>query len=214
MKDCRDCEFFEGYDYSDGTPKCNNDGGYEACPFNDYTSIKNNGVKIEIDAGFMQDYIRHTLKNTIESTATSIATLEIKNLITDEIKKKVLAEIDAQVKIAVSNAISEFMNTEITIGGGWYEPERKLTRSAYLAETMQNELNKKFKSDILKEYAVKEAKSAIDSYERKLRDEINAGIKTYFDAATRQTLTENVVSMLMCNDTYSKLSNSMQKFLP
>lgn len=213
MKDCRDCEFFNGYDYSDGTPQCENDGGYEACPFNDYTSIKNNGMKIEIDAGFMQDYIRHTLQNTIESSAISIATIEIQKLITDEIKKKVLAEIDAQVKTTVSNAISEFMNAEITIGGGWCEPERKLTRSAYLAETIQNELGKKFKSDVLKEYAVKEAKSAIDTYEKKLRDEVNVGVKTYFDAATRQVLTENVVSMLMSNDTYQKLSNSMQTFL-
>ena len=59
-----------------------------------------------------------------------------------------------------------------------------------------------------------EAESAINTYDRKLRDEINAGIKQYFNAATREVLTENVVSMLMCNDTYKKLSDSMQTFLP
>lgn len=214
MKDCRDCEFFNGYDYSDGTPNCDNDGGYETCPFNDYTATKNNGIKIEVDAGFMHDYIFHTLKNTIESEAAGIAKLEIKSLVTDEIKRKALGEMDEQIKVVVSDAVSEFMATEITIGGGWCEPERKLTRTMYLAETMQKELDKKFKSDALKDYAIKAAKNAIDEYDRKLRDQINAGIKTYFDAATRQVLTENVVSMLMSNDTYQKLSNSMQTFLP
>ena len=29
MKDCKDCEFFNGYDYSDGTPHCDCEGGYE-----------------------------------------------------------------------------------------------------------------------------------------------------------------------------------------
>lgn len=214
MKECKDCEFFNGYDYSDGTPKCDCDGGYECCPYNGMANTRNNGMKIEIDAGFMEEYIRHTLQNTIDSTAYNIATSAIKELITSELKETILAEIKAQVKDSVSIAISEFMSKEITIGGGWREPERKLTRTEYLAETMEKELENRFKTDALKEYAKREVESAINSYDRKLRDEVNAGIKTYFDAATRQVLTDNVVSMLMSNATYQKLSNSMQKFLP
>lgn len=214
MKDCKECEFFEGWDYSDGTPRCSHPDGYEGCPFNDESSVKNNGMKIEIDSGFMHDYILHTLKNTIEGTATQIARAEIKSIITDEIRQKALGEIDIQIKSFVSDAISDFMSKEITIGGGWCEPERKLTRSQYLAEMVEKELKDKFKSDVIKNYAVNEVKNAIDKYERCLRNEINVGIKDHFDAATRQILTDNVVSMLMCNDTYQKLSNSMQTFLP
>lgn len=33
MKDCKDCKYFEGYDYSDGTPCCIYNNG-EACPYN------------------------------------------------------------------------------------------------------------------------------------------------------------------------------------
>ena len=29
MKDCKDCEYFNGYDWEDGTPECEYDGGYE-----------------------------------------------------------------------------------------------------------------------------------------------------------------------------------------
>lgn len=214
MKDCRDCCFFEGYDYEDGTPHCSYDGSYECCPYNDQSDIQNNGIKIEIDAGFMHDYIHHTLKNTIEREAISIANKEVKNLITEELKQKVAKEIERQVENTVAKAIAEFMSNEITVGGGWSEPERKLTREQYLAETIEKELKSQFKSDAIKSYAQRETKSAIDRYDRDLRDEINAGIKTYFDAATREVLTQNVVSMLMSNDTYKKLSNSMNTFLP
>ena len=219
MKDCNECEYFEGYDYSDGTPKCTyyedaSTGGYEYCPYNDGANVKKNGLKIEIDAGFMHDYIVHTLQNTMTGEAASVARQEIKSLITDEIKQEVLGEMKRQIKSIVEDEIADFMSKEITIGGGWREPERKLTRTQYLSETIKKELEERFKSDAIKKYAEQEVKSAINTYDRKLRDEINAGIKSYFDTATRQILTENVVSMLMCNDTYQKLSNSMQTFLP
>lgn len=214
MKECKDCEFFNGYCYSDGTPLCDIEGGYEQCPYNDYVNTKKDGIKIEIDSGFMHDYIRHTMTNTIESEAYKIARQEIKSLVTEEIKKKVLAEMDSQIKNVVSQCIEEFMNNEITIGGGWSDPERKLTRNQYLAETIEKELSKTFNGNALKSYAEREAKSAIDKYDKSLRDEINRGIKTYFDSATRDILTENVVTMLMCNDTYRKMSDGLKTFLP
>ena len=218
MKDCKECDFFEGYDYSDGTPRCsyseNDCNGYEYCPYNDSTTVRKDGIKIEIDAGFMHDYILHTLKNTIEGTACNIARQEVKTLVTDDIKKKVIAEIDSQTQSIVEKEIESFMAKDITVGGGWSEPERTLTRQQYLAETIEKELAKKFKADAIKTYAEQEVKTAIYAFERKLKDQINASIKTCFTEATRQTLTDNVVSMLMCNDTFKKLSESMQNFLP
>ena len=218
MKYCKDCEYFEGYDYSDGTPHCSyseGDGkGYEYCPYNDCSQVKNKGMKIEIDAGFMHDYILHTLKNTIDGTACAIARQEVKALINEDIRKKVIAEVESQTKSIVEEEIKNFMAKDITIGGGWCEPERTLTRQQYLAETIEKELEKKFKNDAIKSYAEREAKSAIDVFERKLKDELNAKIKTCFNEATRQTLTDNVVQMLMCNDTYKRLADSMSNFLP
>lgn len=218
MKDCRECEFFEGYDYSDGTPCCsyseNGCSGYEYCPYNDSTTVRKDGIKIEIDAGFMHDYILHTLRNTIEGTACNIARQEVKTLVTEDIKKKVIAEIDSQTKSIVEKEIESFMAKDITIGGGWREPERKLTRQQYLAETIEKTLESKFKHDAIKSYAEKEVEGAIRTFERKLKDQINESIKTCFNEATRQTLTDNVVAMLMCNDTYKRLSESMQNFLP
>ena len=214
MKECKDCEFFNGYDYDDGMPLCEYDGGYENCPYNDESKTINNGMKVEIDTGFMSDYIKHTLKNTIESKTISIAKEEIQKFITDDLKKQVKEEIEKQLEEAVSKEIAEFMSKDITIGGGWSEPERTLTREQYLAETIEKELSSKFKSNALKDYAQREAENAINKYNKALRDDINKGIRNYFDAATREVLTQNIVSMLMDNDTYQKLSNSMNTFLP
>lgn len=214
MKECRNCKYFKGYDYSDGTPYCEYEMGYENCPYNDETEIKNNGIKIEVDAGFMHDYIHHTLKNTMEKEVRDIAQEEIKSIITDNLKDEILEEMKRQIKETVSDSISNFMMKEITIGGGWNKPERKVTREEYLSEVIENELKDRFKSDVLRNSVINEIARSIDNYDRKLRDEINKGVKNYFDVATRQTLTENVVSMLMTNDTYQKLSNSMKTFLP
>lgn len=214
MKECRECEYFNGYDYDDGTPICDYDGGYENCPYCDSSNIKQNGFKIEIDAGFLHDYIKHTLKNTIADKSVEIANSEVKKLVTEEIKDTVRSEMERQISNIVSAEIDEFMKKDITIGGGWCEPERKLTRQQYLSEMVETELNKRFKGNELKNYAESEARKAIDKFNEKLRSEINSGIKNYFNEATRQILTENVVSMLMSNETYQKLSNYMQTFLP
>lgn len=213
MKECGECKFFCGYDYSDGTPICEIDGGYEACPYCDYANTEKRGMKIEIDSGFMSDYISHTIKNTVESCAVSIAIEEIKSIITDDVKKKANEEVERQIEAKVAEEIESFMQKEITIGGGWSEPERTITRQQYLGELIEKEISSLFRSDKIKSYAEKEAKSAIDAFSRKLKDDVNSGVKTYFNQATRKTLTDNVVNLLMCNDTYKKLSDSMERFL-
>ena len=214
MKDCKNCDYFEGYDYSDGMPHCDYDGGYEKCPYNDYANIKNNGIKIEIDTEFMSDYIRHTLKNTIENETFKIAKQEVQTLITEDLKERVNDEIKRQTSDMVTKELEIFMSKEITIGGGWSEPKRTLTRNEYLAESVEKELNKHFKSNEIIKRAENAAKQAINNFNIKLRDNINKNIQTYFNEATKQILTENVVTMLMSNDTYKRLSESMQTFLP
>ena len=82
-----------------------------------------------------------------------------------------------------------------------------------MSELVEKALGKQLDAN-MRETAQREVKSAIDKFSRQLKDEINAGVKQYFDAATRQVLTENVVSMLMSNDTYRRLSESMTTFLP
>ncbi len=125
-----------------------------------------------------------------------------------------LDAIQKKMDSIIDDELSKLMDSEIVIGGGWSEPERKVSRKQYVSEKMLDEINKRLKDDVFKSYVQKEVGNAINTYDRKLRDEVNAGIKTYFDSATREVLTQNVVEMLMSNSTYKKLSDSMETFLP
>lgn len=174
-KDCRECEYFGGYDDEDGTPYCDCDGGYELCPFNNSSGSKNNGFKIEIDTN------RSKTKETMDTI--------------------------------INQQVAEFMSGTIEIGGGWMGPSRTLTRQDYMAEIIEERLGKTF-NDGVKNVAAAEITKQIDKFTRQTRDQINAGVKQYFNEATRQILTENVVTMLMQNDTYQRLSASMNHFLP
>lgn len=217
-KDCKDCEYFGGYNCSDGTPYCDYDGGYECCPYNNETGTTEkkteNGIRVEIDCGFMSDFIRETIINTSANIATKLVNAEISKIVTESYKAEIQEMTKRAIEETVEKQVSDFMSGSITVGGGWMEPERTLTRTEYMSELVQKELGKRFNEDSLKKEAKKETESAINAFSRKLKDEINMGIKQYFDAATRSVLTENVVSMLMNNDTYKRLSDSMQTFLP
>ena len=219
-KRCEDCEYFNGYDYGDGTLCCDyenssGDTGYEACPFNDVSSLRKNGIKIEIDSGFMDDYIKHTIKNSVESEAYKIATSEVKSIINSEVKenirKKVVEKLDEKLDRVIDDALDDFLNGEIHSGGLY--GGSLISRKQYIASVIEDKL-KKIDCYSIKETAESAARDQINNFTRRLKDEINSSIKTYFDDVTRSTLTDNIVSMLMCNDTYKKLADSMGRLLP
>lgn len=219
-KRCEDCEHFNGYNYDDGTPCCDyknssGDTGYEVCPFNDVTSLRKKGIKIEIDAGFMDDYIKHTIKNSVESEAYKIATSEVKSIINSEVKenirKKVVEKLDEKLDRVIDDALDDFLNGEIHSGGLY--GGSLISRKQYIANIIEDKL-KNIDRYSIKETAESAARNQINDFTRRLKDEINSSIKTYFDDVTRSTLTDNIVSMLMCNDTYKKLADSMGRLLP
>ena len=221
-KECEDCKYFEGWSWDDGMPICTHEDesgnkGAEYCPYNDQAMIRNKGMKIEIDSGFMSDYIRHTIENTIENNAYNIACSEVKRIIDDQMKEsirqKVNKKIDEKINSVIDRAFDEFLDGSILVGGSFLSEAETMTRRQYISK----EIEKKLKSiDLgrIKTTAESEARTQIDKFAKDLQNRINLNIKTYFDEATRQTLTENVVSMLMCNDTYKKLSDSMGRLLP
>lgn len=222
-KDCNSCEYCSGWDWSDGTPQCSyedessGDRGYEYCPYNDQSTIRNNGMKIEIDSKFMSEYIRHTIQNTVESKADQIARAEVQSIIDDqmkeEIRKKVSANVDSKIDSVIDQAFNNFLDESILVGGGFLEASESMTRRQYIAKQVERKLSGMDVGKI-RSAAESEAVIQVDKFTKGLQKEINQSIKTYFDEATRQTLTENVVSMLMCSDTYRKLSDGMGRLLP
>lgn len=214
-KECRECDHFNGWNDDDGTPYCEVDGGYEKCPYNDLApTFRKNKSVIQIDVEFFTEYIRDTIHNTFESEAHEIAVREIEKIVEDEYRSVVKSLTVEAVKQIVDRQVSEFMAGDITVGGGWAEPTRTLPRNEYLAELVQKKLEEALSKNNTIEYAKKAASEEIEKFARRCRDSINAGIKQRFDETMRQTLTDNVVNLLMASDTFAGLASSVERLLP
>lgn len=211
-KDCRECDYFEGYT-SEGEPLCDVD-----CPYNDESEVSEqktaDGIKFEIDATFFTEYVRETIRNTVQNLTRTIVEREIKNIITDAYQEEIKALTKAAMSKAVDTQVAEFMADDISLGGGWMEKPRTLSRKDYMAELVEKELADYKTESKVKTIAHEVSSKAINDFTSKMKSEINAGINEYFNSATRQVLTENVVSMLMSNETYQRMAQSMKHFLP
>jgi len=54
-----------------------------------------------------------------------------------------------------------------------------------------------------------EIEKHIDKQMKKVKDEINSKVKSIFDDSTRKMLSENVLNILMANDTYKKIESNI-----
>lgn len=213
MKDCKDCKYFNGYDYNDGTPECDCEGGYEACPYCCEGDVEEDKCKITLDMPDITTFIKHTVANTVEKAVYDMIDNCVKSMVKDKIEEIAEAYVNESLKTVVDDEIKAYMQKEITIGGGWREPERKLSRNEYLAEctakVIDEKLNPEKVADIVRNYCQR----TIDDNVASIKVAVNTGIKTQFDETTRKALSDNVVSMLMAGDTYKRLSDSMERIL-
>lgn len=213
MKECKDCEYFDGYNYDDGTPKCCYSDGYENCPYCQEGEVKEDKFKIILDIPDITKFIKHTVTNTVEKSVLSIIIDQVNDIIKEEIKNIANEYVEESLKKAIDSEIASFMKKDITIGGGWREPERKISRETYLSECVESILKDKLSPEQTKKIVTEYCSNAISSNIDRLKNDINRGIKNNFDETTRKALSENVVSMLMAGDTYQRLSSSMERLL-
>ena len=212
-KECQECEYFEGFD-CDGVPECSCKGGFDNCPFNDELPVVESPFQITIDTTRLTDYISHTISNTVANKTRKIINNQIKSIVTDTYKEEIEKITKKAISSIVDQKIAEFMAGDITIGGGWSEPQRTISREQYLSEVVENELNKRFGSGKIPATIKDDAIEKIERFTNSLRRDINRSIGDLFNKATREALTDNVVNMLMANDTFKKLSDSMNHLLP
>lgn len=212
--DCEDCKYYGGRDRDDGSVTCDfGDTGIEECPYVDdgvtEAETEASGMKVSVDLNHLTDIIEKSLKNSINATVELKVRLVIEESYGEIIKKKTEAAIDRML----DNQVDYFMNGNITIGGGWREPERTLTRTEYLTELVEAGLSKNFDKEKIVKAIQSEVESKISKFISSVKSDINANIRSLFDDATKSALTENVVKMLMDNETYRRLQGSMQNLL-
>lgn len=213
---CEKCEYYGGRDRDDGTVYCNfEDTDIEECPYEDVDStdtaeqIKANGMKVNIDLGNLTTIINNTVNGSIDR----IIKESVSGLISNEYKEIIKDKTEAAIYRILDKQVETFMQGNITIGGGWREPERTLTRSEYLTELVTKALSENFDGEKIPKVIKSEVESKINKFTSTVKSDINANIRSLFDDATKTALTENVVKMLMDNETYRRLQGSMQNLL-
>ena len=213
MKDCDNCEYCNGFDYDDGTPDCTCEGGMGSCPYNDEGKIKEDKFKITLDIPNITDYIKHTVRNTVDNAVRGMIEDCVKKMVKEKIEDTAEAYVEESLKKVVDDEIKAYMQNDITVGGGWSEPERKMSRNDYLSECTAKVVESQLSAKKISETVIDYCKGTIDRFARDIKDDVNYKIKNTFDNATKQALSENVVTMLMSGETYQKLSDSMGRIL-
>lgn len=213
MKDCKDCDYFGGYDYTDGTPDCSFKGGYENCPYNRAGSAKENNFKITLDMPEINEFINHTISNTLHDAVYNMIDNQVHNIVKDNIKDIAKSYAEEKLKSTIDDEIASFMKKDVTIGGGWNEPTKTISREQFLSDTISKELEKKFDNSVAANIVHNYCESAIASAIDKLKRDVNNKIKSTFDEETRRALSDNIIQVLMAGDTFQRLSDSMGRLI-
>lgn len=205
---CEDCKYFEGRDRETGEPCCEMAGD---CPYEeDGTIAKDDSkIKVEIDLADMETRIKYAFKNSIAGTVNQV----VEKLIKAEFETQIRDKTKGLVESMLEKKISEFMEQDIHVGGGWNEPERTITRNQYVSEIIEKKLNGSFEKEALSQKIADEVNYKVSRFTRETTSQINNKISRMFDEATRTSLTDSVVSLLMSNDTYQKLNANMQQLI-
>lgn len=156
----------------------------------------------------------------------------LKKEIIAELKKNILDGLkdDIRQNIATMSEeiVREVYENEKVILGGWGEEKQEITVKQYLLNGIQDSFKdgkfitktKDRWGDVeTKEVSIKDyidgeinfskIKRDIDAEVDSIRKDINRRIEEIFDSSTRQMLSDNVLKVLMANETYQKIQSNI-----
>ncbi|WP_367569322.1 hypothetical protein [Lacrimispora sp.] len=158
---------------------------------------------------------------------------QLKSEIMREIKGTVLEDIQSDIKDSVAKITEELVREiyekeVIKIGGGWGVDPKEYTVKQFMMEQIKEsfqdgevKIKRKdrygdwrtdkvsFTDWVTSECVTGEVQKHVDTQMKAVRDEINQKVKGIFDESTRSMLSENVMGILLANDTYRKIENSI-----
>lgn len=187
-------------------------------------------MKVTIDLENLQNIIESVLNKNIEAVVKE----KVSDLISEQIKNTAKEQIEEICNKRMSDFVEEYIKTtKITVGGGFYSDDeiKEYTVEQYiknqLAEIMQNKSfkiyksdkwNDKVKSEVSFEDFIKETfnvdsivKKEMEGFISKTKQDISNRIKSIFDDATKNMLSENVFNILMASESYQKINDSIKR---
>lgn len=188
-------------------------------------------MKVTIDLENLQNIIESVLNKNIETVVKE----KVSDLISEQIKNTAKEQIEEICNKRMSDFVEEYIKTtKITVGGGFYSDDeiKEYTVEQYiknqLAEIMKNQSFKTYGKDdwgrsrkekeITFEDFVKETfdvnsivKREIERFISETKRKISDNIKSVFDNATKNMLSENVFNILMASESYQKINDSIKR---
>lgn len=185
----------------------------------------------ETEFDFKNLQINFDVENFAKGIATAVKSTLKKEIIA-ELKKSVLQDLkdDIQKNIATMSEeiVRDVYENEKVILGGWGEEKQEITVRQYLlneikssfkdgkfitkekdgwgnVETKEVSIERYINSKIDFSAIQKDIDREVDS----MRKDINSRIKEMFDTSTRQMLSDNVLQVLMANETYQKIQSNI-----
>ena len=185
----------------------------------------------ETEFDFKNLQINFDVENFAKGIATAVKKTLKKEIIA-ELKKSVLEDLkdDIQKNIAAMSEeiVREVYENEKVILGGWGKEKQEVSVKQYLLNAIRDSFKDgKFitrKEDrwgdvettkvSIKEYIDKKINFSaiqkdIDREVDEIRKDINRKIEDIFNSSTKQMLSENVLKVLMANETYQKIQNNI-----
>lgn len=185
----------------------------------------------EVEFDFKNLQINFDVENFAKGIATAVKKTLKKEIIA-ELKKSVLEDLkdDIQKNISIMSEeiVREVYENEKVILGGWGEEKQEVSVKQYLLNRIRESFKDgKFiteKKDIWGDVETTEVsieeyingkinfsaiQKDIDREINSIRKDINSRIKDMFDSSTRQMLSDNVLQVLMANETYQKIQSNI-----
>lgn len=177
-------------------------------------------LKIDFDVQNFAAGIANEVKRTLKKEIIA----ELKKNVLDGLKD----DIRQNIATMSEEIVREVYENEKVILGGWGEEKQEITVKQYLLNGIRDSFKdgkfitktKDRWGDVeTKEVSIKDyidgeinfskIKRDIDAEVDSIRKDINRRIEEIFDSSTRQMLSDNVLKVLMANETYQKIQSNI-----
>ena len=177
-------------------------------------------LKIDFDVQNFAAGIANEVKRTLKKEIIA----ELKKNVLDGLKD----DIRQNIATMSEEIVREVYENEKVILGGWGEEKQEITVKQYLLNGIRDSFEdgkfitktKDRWGDVeTKEVSIKDyidgeinfskIKRDIDAEVDSIRKDINRRIEEIFDSSTRQMLSDNVLKVLMANETYQKIQSNI-----
>lgn len=164
------------------------------------------------------------IANEVKRTLKKEIIAELKKSVLDGLKDDIRQNIAAMSE----EIVREVYENEKVILGGWGEEKQEITVKQYLLNSIRDSfkdgkfITKKkdrwgdvgteevsIKDYIDKEINFSKIQKDIDREVDSIRKDINRRIEDIFDSSTKQMLSDNVLKVLMANETYQKIQSNI-----